>query len=49
MLRGGGCAGEEVGQSKNGIERESHAFRPIHGITTGIRGSGIAEQRGMER
>jgi hypothetical protein len=40
---------KRVGQSKNGIERESHAFRPIHGIMTGIRGASIVERRGMER
>ena len=40
---------KRVGQSKNGIGREGRSFRPIHGIMTGIRGSGIAERRGMER
>lgn len=40
---------KRVGQSNNGIGREGHAFRPIHGFMTGIRGSGIAERRGMER
>jgi hypothetical protein len=40
---------KRVGQSKNGIERESHAFRPIHGFITGVRGASIVERRGMER
>jgi hypothetical protein len=40
---------KRVGQSKNGIGRESHAFRPIHGFMTGVRGAGIAERRGIER
>jgi hypothetical protein len=40
---------KRVGQSKNRIERESHAFRPIHGFMTGVRGASIVERRGMER
>lgn len=40
---------KRVGQSKNGIGRAGHAFRPIHGIMTGIRGTSIAERRGMDR
>jgi hypothetical protein len=40
---------KRVGLPENGIGREGHAFRPIHGIMTGIRGSGIVERRGMER
>lgn len=40
---------KRVGQSKNGIGREGHALRPIQGIMTGIRGTSVAERRGMER
>jgi hypothetical protein len=40
---------KRAGQSKNGVGREGHLFRPLHGIMTGIRGTNIAERRGMER
>jgi hypothetical protein len=40
---------KRVGQPENEIGPEGHAFRPIHGIMTGIRGTSIAEWRGMQR
>jgi hypothetical protein len=40
---------KKVGQPENGMGREGHAFRPIQRIMTGIRGTSIAERRGMDR